>query len=68
MIRYNELTAPSEIGTVQFLKETLVKILSDDQTFSEESQSMALLLLGDMALKNYHEAINDDIDIAIDTF
>jgi hypothetical protein len=28
---------------------------------------MALLLLGDMALRNY-EAINDDIDLAINTF
>jgi hypothetical protein len=43
-----------------------LKILHEGN-FSEESRSTALLLLGDMAMRNY-EAVNDDIDLAISTF
>ncbi len=65
MIRFNDLKSENN-STVHFLRDTLLKLLKD-QRFSEESQSFALLLLGDIAMRNY-EAVNDDIDIAINTF
>lgn len=64
MIRFNDLT--SDQTTVQFLRQTLLKILSEGN-FCEESQSSALHMLGDMAMQNY-AAVNDDIDLAINTF
>jgi hypothetical protein len=35
--------------------------------FNEEAQSTALLHFGDMSMRNY-QALNDDIEIAINTF
>ncbi len=64
MIRFNDLA--TDHTTVQYLRSTLLKILHEGN-FSEESRSTALLLLGDMAMRNY-EAVNDDIDLAISTF
>jgi hypothetical protein len=45
----------------------LTKILNDEQQFIEESRSTALLLMGEMAIKNY-KVVEDDINIAINTF
>ena len=44
----------------------MVKIIASPN-FGEETQSTALLHLGDMAMRNY-EALNDDIELAISTF
>ena len=35
--------------------------------YSQDSQSMAIKLLADLSIKNY-QALNDDIEIAIETF
>ncbi|CDW80673.1 proteasome-associated protein ecm29 homolog [Stylonychia lemnae] len=63
MIRFNNL---SNEETVSFLKQTLLKILNDG-SFTEDTQSMSIQVMADMGVKNY-AAINDDIDVAIDTF
>eukprot|EP00347_Sterkiella_histriomuscorum_P023653 403333856 len=63
MIKYNDLSKES---TVNFLKQTLQKVLNDPN-FTDDSRSMSIKLICDMGVKNY-SAINDDIEIAINTF
>jgi len=64
MIRFDDMTKET---TVQFLKQTLNKILHDDMLYTPDSQSMAIKLLADLSIKNY-QALNDDIELAIETF
>lgn len=63
MIRFNDL---SKEATVNFLKQTLQKVINDPN-FSDDSRSMGVKLISDMGTKNY-SAIQDDIEIAINTF
>lgn len=49
MIRFNDLSKES---TVNFLKQTLLKVINDPN-FTDDSKSMGIKLISDMGTKNY---------------